>query len=108
MVPRGTTMVAHGDRTPRAAEPDRLARRHRHRPSGRWRRQPCRSAAFRACGTWRPRWDHPMSTALAPGLDPGLAALLVAIERLGLPKLGEGTPEAARVAFRRVTCDIRP
>ena len=48
-----------------------------------------------------------MTTALAPGLDPGLAAMLETMERLGLPRMGEGTPAVARAAFRRVTCDIR-
>ena len=48
-----------------------------------------------------------MTTALTPGLDPGLAAVLETIDRLGLPRMGEGTPAEARAAFRRVTCDIR-
>jgi acetyl esterase len=48
-----------------------------------------------------------VTTALTPGLDPGLAAMLELIERLGLPRMGEGTPAEARAAFRRVTCDIR-
>jgi acetyl esterase len=49
-----------------------------------------------------------LTIALTPGLDPGLAAMLEMIERLGLPRMGEGTPPEARAAFRRVTCDIRP
>jgi acetyl esterase len=48
-----------------------------------------------------------MIPALAAGLDPGLAALLGTIERLGMPRMGEGTPVAARLAFRGMTCDIR-
>ena len=48
-----------------------------------------------------------MTTALTPGLDPGLASMLETIEQFGLPRMGEGTPAEARAAFRRVTCDIR-
>jgi acetyl esterase len=44
----------------------------------------------------------------AGGLDPGLAALLTAIEAANLPRICEGTPAAARAMFRAMTCDIRP
>ena len=65
------------------------------------------SAALRAPPTARPSPGVAVTTALTPGLDPGLAAMLETIERLGLPRMGEGTPAEARAAFRRVTCDIR-
>ena len=52
--------------------------------------------------------DAAAGTTLDPRLDPGLAALLTAIAGANLPPPGVGTPEAARTAFRGMTCDIRP